>query len=275
MSKKKLSAIIFVLCFLLCTLVGCGKGGTDKGETDKTEKTTKSELALEGKSLLVYCGAGMTKPFTDITNKFQEETGATVQVSYGNAAQIISQITTSQDGDLFIAGDSGELEPLEKANMVKETKPLVKHIPVLATQTGNPKEITQLSDLTNTDIRLLLGDNESTPIGKIGDKVLKDAGIFEKVNIIARTTTAPEMVNALSLGECDAAIVWKENANIDGVTILEIEKMKDYIKTIPAASLNCGKNEEVRKAFVKFLDSKEVLSIWKKYGYEQVDSVKK
>lgn len=269
MNRKKSLAIILVLCLLLGLMVGCGSS-KDDAPKEKVEK----KVSLEGKSLSIYCGAGMTKPFTDITNLFQEKTGASVNVSYGNAAQIISQIMTSKAGDLFIAGDQGELEKLKEQSLVTDVKPLVKHIPVLAVQKNNPKKISVITDLGNSDIKMVLGDNEATPIGKIGDKVLKDAGIFDKVNIVARTTTAPEIINALSMGQCDAAIVWKENANVDGVEVLALDTMNKYIKTIPAATLSCSTNEEARKAFIEFLQSDEVLSIWEKYGYEQIDKDK-
>lgn len=39
----------------------------------------------------------MTKPFTEIVEDFQNESGATVEVTYANAAQIISQITASNE----------------------------------------------------------------------------------------------------------------------------------------------------------------------------------
>ena len=76
-------------------------------------------------------------------------------------------------------------------------------------------------------MRIVAGDAEATPIGKIADAVLKDAGLSESANIVAITTTAPEMITALSTGECDAAIIWKENAaKSDEVEILDLEGME-------------------------------------------------
>ena len=80
--------------------------------------------SLEGKSLMIYCGAGMKEPFAEISDNFKEATGADVQVTYGNAAQIVSQITTTDQGDLFIAGAEGELDPLKEKNYVTDSKNL-------------------------------------------------------------------------------------------------------------------------------------------------------
>ena len=59
----------------------------------------------------------------------------------------------------------------------------------------NPKGIQTVSDLVKCDT-LLLGDPESTPIGKIAVKAMTDAGIIEQVKAsgaITTSTTAPQI----------------------------------------------------------------------------------
>lgn len=280
MKAKKAASLLLSLFLSFSVMTACSaeKSSSDSStaETTTTEQTSaaasetptsQAKLSLDGKSLFVYCGAGMTKPFTAIAEAFQNETGAIIEVSYANAAQITSQITASNEGDLFIAGDQNELTSIQDT-YVAETKPLVKHIPVLAVQTGNPKNIKALADLANADVTLVLGDNEATPIGKIADKALTDAGILDKVTVAARTTTAPEIATALSLKQCDAAIIWKENTSVDGVEVVETTDMDKYIKTIPAASLKCSTNTETLTAFLDYLDTDSAKNIWTKHGYE-------
>lgn len=289
MKKGKFIFMLIAMCLEVFILTACSTSTTTSGEAvddnanielevsvteeaasneDIKDTTTLEEQnTLEGKTLFVYCGAGMTKPFTEIVEAFQNETGAKVEVTYANAAQIISQITTSNEGDLFIAGDQGELSTIQD-DYVTDTKSLVKHIPVLAVQTGNPKSITALKDLINENVTVVLGDNQATPIGKLADKALTDAGILDSVNVIARTTTAPEIATALSLNQCDAAIIWKENANVEGVEVVETTDMEKYIKTVPAASLKCSTNTETLEVFLSYLDTDLAKDIWKSYGYE-------
>ena len=189
-----------------------------------------------------------------------------MNVTYANAGQIQSQITTSEEGDMFIAGSAEELKPVE--SYVSESKALVKHIPVLAVQSGNPKNITSLAGLAEEDVSLIIGDIDSTPIGKIAKKALTDAGIFDKVQIEASTATAPQMATAIAAGEADAAIIWKENCDAQGVEIVDNSGLEDYIKTIPAASLSCSADHDARQAFLAYLNSGDVQEIWLKYGYE-------
>ena len=106
---------------------------------------------LTGHTLMIYCGAGMAAPFQEIADAFKDATGCQVNATYANAGQIQSQITTTEEGDMFVAGSGDELKPVE--SYVEDKKDLVKHIPVLAVQSGNPKNITGLSDLTGDGVR--------------------------------------------------------------------------------------------------------------------------
>lgn len=278
--KKWTKRLITVLvCGTL--LSGCGSNASKTpAETTapaesvvEAETTTEAETTAEagaedlsGHTLMIYCGAGMTKPFQEISDAFKAITGCEMNVTYANAGQIQSQINTAQEGDVFIAGSAEELKAVEA--YVTEQKNLVKHIPVLAVQEGNPKKITGLADLAGEGVSLIIGDTEATPIGKIAKKALTDAGIFDKVQIEATTATAPQMSAALAAGEGDAAIVWKENCDAEGVEIVDTADLDKYVKTIPAASLSCGADDEALAAFTDFLDTDDAREIWLKYGYE-------
>ena len=227
-----------------------------------------SAASLEGSQLNIYCGAGMTDPFTEIAEAFEQQTGCKMNVTFANAAQIQTQIDTTQEGDFFIAGSAEELKPVEQ--YVAESENLVKHIPVIAVPSANPKGIAGLADLANADT-LLIGDPESTPIGKIAKKALTDAGIWEDLQAkgaITTTTTAPQIATALANGEGDAGIVWKENVKADGATIVDTPDLDNYVKVVPAALLTFAADEVAAAEFQDYLDTAEAQDIWKKYGYE-------
>ena len=221
---------------------------------------------LEGHTLLIFCGAGMKDPFEEIAQAFQEETGCKVEVTYANAAQIQTQINTAQEGDFFIAGSEAEVKPV--ADMVESSTPLVRHIPVIAVQTGNSLGITGPADLGKGGVRVVIGDPEATPIGKIASQLFADFGLTDTVNIVSNTATAPAMTTALAADECDAIIVWKENVNGEQVEIVDSPEMEDYIKTVPAARLSCSTDTEAADAFSEFLNSQTAQDIWVSYGYE-------
>ena len=246
--------------------VSAASSGTSASAAGSSASASTASLA--GSQLNIYCGAGMTDPFTEIAEAFEKETGCKMNVTFANAAQIQTQIDTTKEGDFFIAGSAEELKPVEQ--YVQESENLVKHIPVIAVPAANPKGITGLADLANVD-SLLIGDPESTPIGKIAKKALTDAGIWEGLEgkgAITTTTTAPQIATALANGEGDAGIVWKENVKADGASIVETSDLDSYVKVIPAALLTSVADAAAAIEFQDYLASSEAQEIWKKYGYE-------
>ena len=262
--KKLISGLLAVLMAAAC-FCGCGQQSAAGSGSAATKTET---VSLAGHTLQIYCGAGMTKPFQEIADAFKAETGCEMAVTYANAAQIQTQINSTGEGDLFIAGSTEELKPVE--SVVTNSMQLVKHIPVIAVQSGNPKGIASLKDLAKTGVEVIIGDPDSTPIGKIAKKAFSDAGISDQVNIVTNTTTAPAMATAIAAGEADAAIVWKENCKADGVQIVDTKDLDSYVKTVPAASLSCARDADALAAFLNYLGSDAAHAVWEKYGYELV-----
>ena len=266
--KKRLALILSIL--MIVSLAACGS--SDAPETESRLQTESSrplqteQPALEGHTLHIFCGAGMKKAFEQIALAFEAETGCAVEVTYANAAQIQTQINTAQEGDFFIAGSQQELKPVEQ--MVAESTPLVKHIPVLAVRPGNPLGIHSAADLAREDVRIVIGDPEATPVGKIAMKLFQDFGIQDQVNIISNTATAPAMCQALAAEECDVILVWKENVDPAAAEIVDTPDMTPYVKLIPAARLTCSADAEAADAFRSFLESPAAQQIWVSFGYE-------
>ena len=261
-------ALAACLCAMLAAGMLAGCSSPAQGESEGQPEPA-AEKALEGKTLDIYCGAGMTDPFQEIADAFQAETGCTVNVTFANAAQIQTQITTTEQGDFFIAGSADELKPVEA--FVETSTDLVKHIPVLAVPAGNPQNVAGLADLSGAS-RVLVGDPESTPIGKIAKNALTKAGLWDSLmaaNVLTTTTTAPQIATALANGEGDAGIVWKENVKGDGVKIVDTPDLDAFVKTVPSAPLTCAKDAEATKAVSEFLQTDAAWDIWAAYSYER------
>ena len=268
--KKSLLSLCASTFLSVTLLAGCGGTNPVPSPTPAAATPAPVEtiapLSLEGHSLMVFCGAGMKKPFEEIALAFEEETGCVMEITYANAAQIQTQINTAQEGDFFVAGSTGELKPVQ--DLVESSTPLVLHIPVIAVQKGNPMDITGPADLTKEGVRMVTGDAEATPIGKIANKVFKDFEIGEQVNVVSNTATAPAMSQYLANDECDAVIIWKENVDLNSAEIVDSPDMSPYIKDIPAARLTCSDDPEAAGALLDFLAGQTAQTIWMNHGYE-------
>lgn len=255
MKVKKLLVIALTIVLAMCAFTACG--------------SSDEPADLSGQELMIFSGAGLAEPVQEIADEFAAQTGCTPQIVFGPTGQLITQIQTTESGDVLIAGAVDELAGMKEGE-VTESVEMVKHIPVVVAQKDNPKNIETLKDLAGLEV--MLADPETTPIGKIAIKVFENAGIIDTIDVVANTTTAPLALTAVAEGNADATIVWKENAaKNDKVTIVDIPEMEKYIKVVPAASLKYSANEEARLAFVEFMTGEEGMAIWAKYGYEAVE----
>lgn len=264
MNLRKKFLIVGVTVLAMCGLVGCD--ATQESPNNQST-ATEQKTNTNAQSLKIYCDDSMQKPLQEISDLFKDKTGTDVQVTFSSAAQIQSQIKTSQDGNFFIAGSEGDLKAVEE--FVTEKKTLAKHIPVLAVQAGNPKGIHNLQDLTKGGIKIAADDPKSTQIGKIAQQAFIDEEIIDKINILP--TTTQKMTTVLTMKEADAAINWKENCNVDDVEVVKTPDLEPYIKNIPIVRLKFDADNTVASEFEEFLDSDEAHNIWIKYDYEIED----
>lgn len=269
MVKRLRFSLIMVMVFLFTAVLAGGCGSTDSATgSSQMEQETQPDSTAD--SILVYCGAGLRRPMEELGQLFQEENGTCVQFSFGGSAQCVNQILTVNKGDVFLPGDVAELKPLQEKDKILEQKPVVLHIPALAVPKGNPAGITGLKDLTKQGIKVVLGDPQANPIGKLADKVLKGAGIFDQVepNVVARTATASELVTYLSMEQADAAVIWEDNlVGNDQIEVVPTSEFEKFIKTVPAALLDCSQKPEIGKKFMEFVSSPAGLNIWQKWGF--------
>lgn len=256
MKAKKIIVIALAMIMALCTFTACG---------------SDEPADLSDQSLLIFSGAGLAEPVQEMADTFTEQTGCEVELVFNGTGALISQIQTTESGDILVAGALDEIAAMEEEEVLA-THEMVKHIPVIAVQKDNPLGVDSVKDLGADGLTVLLPDPETTPIGKIAVKAFEDNGIIDTIDIVANTTTAPLAMTALAEGNADAAVIWKENgAKNDKITVLELPEMEKYIKVVPAVELSYSANEEARLAFIEFMTGEEGMAIWAKYGYEAVE----
>ncbi|MBA2862881.1 molybdate ABC transporter substrate-binding protein [Methanococcus maripaludis] len=255
--KKSLLSIISILSLTLL-FSGC------------VDSTGAEEQAV----LHAYVGAGMQMPMDEIALEFEEKYGIKVEYDYSGSGALLSKIVASNQGDIFMPGDCSYVYQLQEKEMITEYANVTKHIPVIAVQKGNPKNITGLSDLGQDGLELALGD-DSISIGKLFSKILakaetKGVNVTEAVNAntVVTGATVKQVLLYVSEQNVDAAVVWKADAyeNSDTVDIVPIESEFNIVKTVPISILSTTENYENAKLFYDFVND-EGKEIFEKHGF--------
>ena len=203
-------SLVLLTGFLLMT--GCGKKPTPASDpsTDPPEQDSPAEVRAR---ILLSIRGRIAKPVEELGKMFKDKTGVEAQFTYGNCAQLMNQILTVNKGDVLLPGDAEDVKALREHDKVDAEKPLVYHVPVLAVPQGNPAGIKSLDDLKKPGTKIVLGDLETNPLGKLAKKILTKKGIYDQVepNVVTRAATVNEMFVYLEMKQVDAAIIWEDN----------------------------------------------------------------
>ena len=228
------------------------------------------------KTLSVCAGAGLMKPMNELIQEFENKTGVKVEVHYGGSADIFGILSTT-GCDVFIPGAYYYTEEgVKRGYIIPNTvKNITYHIPVIAVPKGNPKNITSLSDLARSGVRVVLGDPKGPAIGKVAKKILENAHLWTNVskNVVTFTPTVNQLLIYLATGQADATIIWEDLTTWSQakgkIQIVQIPSGQNLIKTIPTAVATHAKedgNYQIAVEFNNFIYKHK--EIWEKWGFE-------
>ncbi|HDR1344581.1 TPA: molybdate ABC transporter substrate-binding protein [Pasteurella multocida] len=179
-------------------------------------------FSAQAAELYLYAGAGLKDPVEKIVKQFKKETGNNVTIEYGGSGQLLARYNTVKTGDLYLPGSSDYVEKLEKTGDVKESAPLVLHIPVMAIRKEKSAGIDSFKALAESNLRLGIGDSKAMALGKGAEKILELSGYQAQLNdkIVVKAATVKQLMLYLLNGDVDAAVVgrsgaWKVRDKVD------------------------------------------------------------
>ena len=270
MEKRILSVMSVLLLLLALTIfAGCTSAG-NSGNAGTAAPTAATPVDTADEKIFVYSGAGLKGPMSEIGKVFTEKYGNEVEFTFAGSGVLISQMKTTNLGDVFIPGGQPDYQSAVDQGLVQPNPQLVAyHVPVIAVPKGNPKEIKDVTDLAKSGMRVALGDANATAIGKAGVKIFTKAGILDDVekNVVMRGATINEVVTALASGNADVALLTKDNAKADKFDIIEIPVADNSILITPIGITTFTKNPTLAQKFADFTASDEGKAIFKKYGF--------
>ena len=225
-------------------------------------------------NLSIFAAAGAKPAIDQVCRKFQEKYGTTVEASYGGGGEVLSQMTLSQSGDIYVAPEQRFMEiAVEKQAVVPETiKSVAYMIPVIAVQKGNPKNIHNLADFARSGIKVAVTRQETTLLGKYAPEIFAKAGLNEEIrkNIITEAARPDNLLTMLIMGQVDAGIIWhfyqvQAPDQIENIYLLP--EQLTGIGEMQAAVSAYSQDKKSAQKFIDFITSAEGKTIFKEVGY--------
>lgn len=270
---KKLATLLLAL-IIMVSLVACGKSN-EKAEEDPNqpiETTTSEKDKKSDVSLLVYSGAGLKKPMSEIAELFEEEHGIKIEYVYAGSAQLLGQIELSGKGDVFIVGSINAYKAAQEKDLVNDYKEVAYHNPIIGVPKGNPANIQSLEDLAKPGVKVILGDEEANAIGATSQKIIEKTGLTGiNDNVVAKTATVNELIVHLTSKDADAAIVTEDSSfGNKEIELIPIPKDINIPQILPIGTLKITKHTDEANIFVDFVSSNKGKEIFEKYGFPAV-----
>ena len=252
------ACIVCMLLFLGAIIPGC-----------VTPQAQTSVPASSQGSILVYAGAGLKAPMQEIGQVFAQKYGIDVQYNFAGSGTHISQMNLTKKGDVFIPGSTVEYSTAKSQGLVDTSQLVAYHVPVIAVQKGNPKNITTIRDFAKPGLKVALGDANATAIGKAGTKMFVKyniTGAVEK-NVVTRTPTINELTIFMNTGQADAALLTLDQINEDTMDAIPIPVSDNVVLIVPVGITSFTKAPESAQKFVDFVASDEGKAIFVKHGF--------
>lgn len=253
------------LCMAGFILVsGCTSGATDTGNYG-SEVTDNQE-----KSLIVFCGAGLREPMEEIAKIYEEKEGVVIKYTFGGSAQLLSQMELLGSGDVYMPGARAYIDSAAKKGFIEESKDVVYHVLLIATQKGNPKNIQSIDDLTKDGIKVGIGEPEGNAVGQASKSVLTKNNLWEDIqdNIVVKSGTVNELLVYLKMEQVDAVLIWSELPSPELFDIVNIPLEEGFVKVVPVGKLTFSEKPGEAQKFVDFVSSDEGKEIFLKYNFE-------
>jgi molybdate transport system substrate-binding protein len=225
-------------------------------------------------NLSVFSAAGAKPALDEISQKYQEKYGTTIELSYGGGGEVLNQMVLSRSGDVYVAPEQSFMETAAaKEAIYPETiRSIAYMIPVIAVKKGNPLHILTLEDLAKPGIRLGVTRPETTLLGKYAPEIFSQAGLTEAIgnNIVTEAVRPDSLLTALVMGQVDAGIIWHfyqvqcpediENVYLPPEQLTGIGEMQIAVSVY-------SRNENAAQQFIDFVTSAEGQAVFKSLGY--------
>ncbi len=232
-----------------------------------TEAPTTTTPGVEG-DITVFAAASLTEAFTEVGEAFTAANpDAKATFSFDASSALVQQITEGAPADVFASADTANMDKLTEAGL-NGTDPVVfaTNLLTIIVAPGNPKGITGVADLANTDLVTVICAPE-VPCGRYANEIFTNAGVTVTPDSLEQNVRG--VVTKVTAGEADAGIVYVTDVTAagDDAAMVEIPADINVVAQYPIATVKDSASPEAGEAFIDFLTGADGQAIMSEYGF--------
>lgn len=237
-----------------------------------TSKTAASDTqAGSNNRLLVAAAADLQFAFTDLGQKFKEQTGQEIEFAFGSTGNLTTQIENGAPFDILAAANVAFVDRLkEQGLIIDDTQQLyAQGRIVLAVNREAGVNATELQDLLDPAItRIAIANPEHAPYGQAAKEALQSAGLWDELQPkLVLGENVRQTLQFVQTGDAPVGIVALSIAEVPEVTYTLLPAELHNPLNQSMAVIKATQNEAAARAFLDFVNGPEGRPIMKQYGF--------
>lgn len=220
-------------------------------------------------NLKIACAASLEAPMKELGATFTEETGIEIEISTGASGVLYNQIVNGAPFNIFISADESYIRALEDKDKMSESYRYANGR--LAYVTRAEDDISDIKEyLLRSDIKLVIPDPRTAPIGKAAEYWLKKEGVWEIIKNDLLIAGDVGKANAMfSAGNGDVLLTSNSTKSIlsKEYTINLLDMSPEYMMYHSLCIIENSADSEAAGEFMKFMKSEQAKEILKSYDY--------
>lgn len=248
--------MICFVCFVIFT-ISCSSPSIDY---------SKIELTISAASSL-------KDALEEIEEVYEHQNEVELHLNFAASGTLSKQIEQGAPVDLFFSADDENFTGLVKKNLIhkQEAIHLLKNELVLIAPIES--KLASLKEL-NKAKKVAIGIPETVPAGKYAKEALENLDIWKQIegNIIYAKDVR-QVLSYVETGNVSAGVVYKTDTNTtDKVKTVSTFHSSFHSPIVyPVGVIQTTKHKGEVLGFYQFLQSKQAMNVFKKYGFTAID----
>jgi len=228
----------------------------------------------EREELLVFTAASLTDVMGPIADKFAEQDGTKVNLSFGGSAALAQQVIRGASSDVFIFAGPGPVERLEEhGHLAPNTLVnILTNDLVLVVRASKAQDlgISSLDDLVDSDFLIAIADPDLAPAGNYVKEALEYMGLWDDLEgHLIRGFDVRVAVGYVETGNVDVAIVYRTDTTTSNnlAIVGSVPKESHSPIVYPAGIVEGSDHAQAARRFLMYLQGETAKGMFREYGF--------